>query len=354
MRAYSSLDGDVVGVRHGAGVLSRSCAAGSSQDGRLVHSASSAGPRQAVRRNGRALAVRSGRTPAAGAAQHAVGEGLHRAWRGLTALRATRAIQRPSLRACRIFSCEWNACASESGRPRSKASDEKPRDHPGGRSAFEVELAAQPVRDRRDHVGAPGILRPVCHDRDLPGILVRHDRDGEISPQLADVLHLQPDRGLEFFPGFCRLLQAWAVFWLTERNRPIRERMFGAIVIDNNSFSAVPRHPSLRASLSDNRPRRGGLRRGRRNRERGPGGLPFARHSRLPGGGNPLSSVTNFLPTPVPAAEAFLGGLVGPGRVGDQAVQRHPRRIPAFHGLATDRAFEARDLPHFAMCSVRL
>jgi hypothetical protein len=73
---------------------------------------------------------------------------------------------------------------------------------------------------------------------------------------------------------------------------------------------------------------------------------------RLPGGGNPLSS--NFRPTPVPAAEAFLGGLVGPGSAGDQAVQRHPCRIPAFHGLATDRAFEARDLPHFAMCSVQL
>jgi hypothetical protein len=45
-------------------------------------------------------------------------------------------------------------------------------------------------------------------------------------------------------------------------------------------------------------------------------------------------------------AKAFLAGLVGhPDGAGDQAIQRDPGRIPAFHGLATHRALEARDLP---------
>lgn len=103
-------------------------------------------------------------------------------------------------------------------------------------STLQVELGAQPIRDCFDHIGAIRILRSVRHDRDLSGILVRHDRDGEIGRQLTDILHLQSDRCLEFFPGFCRLLQASAVFWLAERNRPIRQRMYGVIVIDNNSF----------------------------------------------------------------------------------------------------------------------
>lgn len=96
---------------------------------------------------------------------------------------------------------------------------------------------------------------------------MRHDRDGEIRRQLADILHFQPDRGLEFFPGFCRLLQASAVFWLAKRDGPMRERMFGAIiVIDNNSFLGSPRPPSF-PSLSDNPSRRCMLQRRRRNRE---------------------------------------------------------------------------------------
>ena len=52
------------------------------------------------------------------------------------------------------------------------------------------------------------ILRSVGHDRDLPSVLVGHDRDGEIRRQLADGFHLEPDRGLEFFARFCWLLQS--------------------------------------------------------------------------------------------------------------------------------------------------
>jgi hypothetical protein len=67
---------------------------------------------------------------------------------------------------------------------------------------------AQSARDRFDHLGALRILRSVGHDRDLPSVLVGHDRDGEIRRQLADGFHLEPDRGLEFFARFCWLLQS--------------------------------------------------------------------------------------------------------------------------------------------------
>ncbi|SIO56468.1 hypothetical protein SAMN05443247_08288 [Bradyrhizobium erythrophlei] len=45
-----------------------------------------------------------------------------------------------------------------------------------------------------------------------------HDRDGEIRRQLADVFHLQPDRGLQFFARFCRFLQTPSL--LVARNGP--------------------------------------------------------------------------------------------------------------------------------------
>jgi hypothetical protein len=37
---------------------------------------------------------------------------------------------------------------------------------------------------------------------------VRHDGDGQARRPFANVFHLQPDRGLELFARFCRLLQA--------------------------------------------------------------------------------------------------------------------------------------------------
>jgi hypothetical protein len=58
-----------------------------------------------------------------------------------------------------------------------------------------------------------------------------HDRDGQPGGPFADIFHLKPDGGLEFFPGFCRLLQASAAVRLAEPDGPIRERMYGAIVI---------------------------------------------------------------------------------------------------------------------------
>ena len=42
---------------------------------------------------------------------------------------------------------------------------------------------------------------------------MRHDRDGEIRRQLADVFHLQPDRGFQFFARFCRFLQTCITAW---------------------------------------------------------------------------------------------------------------------------------------------
>jgi hypothetical protein len=45
-------------------------------------------------------------------------------------------------------------------------------------SAFQVELAAQPVCNRFDHFRALLILWSIRHDRDLPGVLAGHDRDG--------------------------------------------------------------------------------------------------------------------------------------------------------------------------------
>jgi hypothetical protein len=45
-----------------------------------------------------------------------------------------------------------------------------------------------------------------------------HDRDGEIRRQLADVFHLQPDRGFQFFARFCRFLQTSITAWGAERD----------------------------------------------------------------------------------------------------------------------------------------
>ncbi len=74
-------------------------------------------------------------------------------------------------------------------------------------SAFQVEFGAQPVCDRFNHLGPPRVQLSVGHDRDLPSVLTRDDRDGDIRGQLADVFHLQLDRRFEFFARFCWLLQ---------------------------------------------------------------------------------------------------------------------------------------------------
>jgi hypothetical protein len=46
-------------------------------------------------------------------------------------------------------------------------------------SALQVELAEQSLCDRLDHLATVRILRPVRHDPDFPGVLVRHDGDGQ-------------------------------------------------------------------------------------------------------------------------------------------------------------------------------
>ena len=74
-------------------------------------------------------------------------------------------------------------------------------------SAFQVELGAQSVRNRFDHVAPIRILRPIRHDHDFPGIFVGRDRDGQVRRPFADVFHLQPDGGFEFFARFRRLFQ---------------------------------------------------------------------------------------------------------------------------------------------------
>jgi hypothetical protein len=58
--------------------------------------------------------------------------------------------------------------------------------------------------------------------------MARHNRDGDIRRQLADVFHLQLDRRFEFFARFCRFFQAGS---FTARNGTTafgypRERMF--------------------------------------------------------------------------------------------------------------------------------
>jgi hypothetical protein len=40
-----------------------------------------------------------------------------------------------------------------------------------------------------------------------------HDRDGQVRRPFADIFHLQPDRGLEFFAGFRWLLQVSIAIW---------------------------------------------------------------------------------------------------------------------------------------------
>jgi hypothetical protein len=40
-----------------------------------------------------------------------------------------------------------------------------------------------------------------------------HDRDGKVRRPFANVFHLQPDRGLEFFAGFRWLLQVPIAIW---------------------------------------------------------------------------------------------------------------------------------------------
>jgi hypothetical protein len=74
-------------------------------------------------------------------------------------------------------------------------------------SAFQVELRAQPVCNRFDHVAPIRVLRPVRHDHDFPGVFVGRDGDGQVRRPFADVFHLQPDGGFEFFARFCWLLQ---------------------------------------------------------------------------------------------------------------------------------------------------
>jgi len=56
-----------------------------------------------------------------------------------------------------------------------------------------------------DHLAPIRIWRPARHDQDFPGVLMGHDRDGEIRRQLQI---LQPDRGLQFFADFRWLLQS--------------------------------------------------------------------------------------------------------------------------------------------------
>ena len=69
------------------------------------------------------------------------------------------------------------------------------------------ELGAQSVCNRFDHVAPIRILRPIRHDHDFPGVFVGRDRDGQVRRPFADVFHLQPDGGFEFFARFRRLLQ---------------------------------------------------------------------------------------------------------------------------------------------------
>jgi hypothetical protein len=72
-----------------------------------------------------------------------------------------------------------------------------------GGSTFQIELAAQPVSNCFDHVATIRVLlRPAPHDLDVPGVLMRHDRDGQLSRHLANVLHLQPDGRLHLLAGF--------------------------------------------------------------------------------------------------------------------------------------------------------
>src|SRR5258705_3861894 len=81
-------------------------------------------------------------------------------------------------------------------------------------SPFQVELVAQPIGNGFDHLAAVRVrLRPVAHDRDLPRVLIGHDRDGQVRRPFANVFHLQPDRGLEFFAGFRWLLQVSIAIW---------------------------------------------------------------------------------------------------------------------------------------------
>src|SRR2546430_469304 len=62
-----------------------------------------------------------------------------------------------------------------------------------------------------DHLGPTRILRSVRHDRDFPGVLMWRDGDGQTGRPFANVFDLEPDRGLEFFARFCRLLHACSV-----------------------------------------------------------------------------------------------------------------------------------------------
>jgi hypothetical protein len=75
-------------------------------------------------------------------------------------------------------------------------------------SALQVELGAQSFGNRFDHVAPIRILRHVRHDHDFPGVLVWCDGNGQARRPFANVFHLQPDRGLEFFARFCWLLHA--------------------------------------------------------------------------------------------------------------------------------------------------
>ena len=108
------------------------------------------------------------------------------------------------------------------------------------RSSFQVELAAQPIGNGFDHVATIRVpLRPVPHDLDFPGVFVRHDRDREIRRPVADVFHLQPDGGLQFFAGFGRLLQADSFsraerdhrLWLSARAHVFEQRAFEPLAI---------------------------------------------------------------------------------------------------------------------------
>lgn len=105
---------------------------------------------------------------------------------------------------------------------------QRPRIGPDRLSILQIELAAQPIGDGFDHLASIRVLlQRLPHDRDFPRVLMGHDRDGQISRPFADIFHLQPDGGLEFFPSFCRLFQASATVWPAERDRPNRELCLG-------------------------------------------------------------------------------------------------------------------------------
>ena len=73
-------------------------------------------------------------------------------------------------------------------------------------SAFQVELAAQPVHGRFDHLRTPCVLWCVCHDRDPPAVFAGHDRNGEIRRQLADI-SISSLIAASSSSRFCRFLQ---------------------------------------------------------------------------------------------------------------------------------------------------